>query len=233
MEDPTKRTTLPAKPGTSCHGCGTSLPPTIKGNSWKWCGACRRKNTAQKDRDRHARLKSVRLESKLLSWESKWAGVEACKECGKDFHPFERGKFRGRRSYCSTVCATNRTRRVDREKARASRRPEMRTAEERAEYNRARGLRRGFGLTVEEFEAKAAKQGGVCAICFEVRGLRSAILVVDHDHSFHPTDKRGHRDLLCGRCNTALGMMDESVEYITSMAKYARKWKQLRLVSSG
>ena len=57
--------------------------------------------------------------------------------------------------------------------------------------------RRQLGLSVEDYDAMLAAQGGVCAICGNPPKTRR--LDVDHDH------KTGKvRGLLCHRCNRAL-----------------------------
>jgi hypothetical protein len=57
--------------------------------------------------------------------------------------------------------------------------------------------RKGLGVTVEQYDAMLAAQGGGCAICGTKPKTRR--LDVDHDH------KTGRvRGLLCHRCNRAL-----------------------------
>lgn len=55
-------------------------------------------------------------------------------------------------------------------------------------------------MTPEEYDALLAKQGGVCAICKQLRlNSRQKHLCVDHDHR-----SGKFRGLLCARCNTML-----------------------------
>jgi hypothetical protein len=67
-------------------------------------------------------------------------------------------------------------------------------------------------MTVEEYEFLVAVQGGVCAICgqAEKRGLH-----IDHDHSSGLV-----RGLLCGRCNKAIGLLDENPARFESAKSY-------------
>lgn len=63
-------------------------------------------------------------------------------------------------------------------------------------------LLRVYGLTPEQYESMLRKQGGVCAICKRGHGT---ILDVDHCH------KTGRiRGLLCRRCNTFLGLIEDA-----------------------
>lgn len=78
-----------------------------------------------------------------------------------------------------------------------------------------RHLKRNYDLTYIEYTDMIAEQNGICPIC-----LRSdQKLVVDHNHSTGAV-----RKLLCGRCNTALGMFDENVESILRAAEYLRSY---------
>jgi Recombination endonuclease VII len=61
-----------------------------------------------------------------------------------------------------------------------------------------------FGVTEAEFDAMLAGQGGKCAICETTDpGVHGWNL--DHDHSFSPKDRAGHRGVLCRACNLMLG----------------------------
>lgn len=81
-------------------------------------------------------------------------------------------------------------------------------------------LQRYYGLTGEQYGQMLASQGGVCAICKspEVRLDRNGVPValhVDHDHE---TGKV--RSLLCYKCNSALGSMDDSPARLRAAAEY-------------
>lgn len=84
-------------------------------------------------------------------------------------------------------------------------------------HNRART----HGLTPEELLDLFADPR--CASC----GADS-LLVIDHDHSCCPGGRKKAcgkcvRGLLCGSCNTALGLLQESISRIESLARYAEK----------
>ena len=75
-------------------------------------------------------------------------------------------------------------------------------------------LKRKYGLTVAEYEAMLADQGGGCAICR--RPPRDDIaLHVDHDHLTGAV-----RGLLCFRCNNAIGDLRDDLELVYRMLDY-------------
>lgn len=81
--------------------------------------------------------------------------------------------------------------------------------------------RKNFGLKDGEYDAMVARQGGLCAICrrpeeTKLRG-KVKLLAVDHDHA---TGKV--RALLCAKCNTAIGQMNDSPELLEAAAAYLR-----------
>src|SRR5215471_6051774 len=73
-------------------------------------------------------------------------------------------------------------------------------------------LRRDYGISLQDFDAILAHQGGACAICRE-RFTRTPH--VDHDH-----DTRVVRGLLCSQCNRGLGCFDDDVEIMESAVEY-------------
>jgi recombination endonuclease VII len=83
-------------------------------------------------------------------------------------------------------------------------------------YQRAWNLLQRYGLTVEQYEAKLAEQGGVCAICKQPPKRNR--LHVDHDHDCdqgHDPKKaceRCFRGLLCVTCNSRLEWLLEFFE---------------------
>jgi len=80
--------------------------------------------------------------------------------------------------------------------------------------NRRSHLKRKYGITLEEYDAKLAEQGGVCAICR--REPRPDIsLHVDHDHA-----SGAIRGLLCFRCNVAIGLIAEDHDNLVSIQRY-------------
>lgn len=85
---------------------------------------------------------------------------------------------------------------------------------------RATTRRRVYGLDQAGFDALMEAQGGVCAIC----GRQGHPLHVDHDHE--TGDVRG---LLCGRCNSALGLLGDSIEQAQKAVDYLRDASSSRI----
>ncbi|MES2367128.1 MAG: endonuclease VII domain-containing protein [Pseudomonadota bacterium] len=89
---------------------------------------------------------------------------------------------------------------------------------------RRRDLYRRFGISIEQYDAMYAEQGGVCAIC---KKPETAIdhklgspkrLAVDHCHTSSKV-----RGLLCWACNSALGKIEDSIPTLEAMILYLRK----------
>ncbi len=69
--------------------------------------------------------------------------------------------------------------------------------------NRRSHLKRKYGISLEEYDAMLASQGGGCGICGKEPSARIS-LHVDHDH------RTGRiRGLLCFVCNSSLGDLDD------------------------
>lgn len=87
------------------------------------------------------------------------------------------------------------------------------------ERSRAWRLSSAFGLTIEDYEAILAHQGGVCAICGRKQAdlSTSRRLHVDHSH------KSGLvRGLVCWFCNTAIGKFRDDPDLLEKASKYLR-----------
>ena len=80
-----------------------------------------------------------------------------------------------------------------------------------------RSLNREYGITLEQYFLILNAQDGKCAICSTERCSSGRRLAVDHCHS-----TKKIRGLLCKKCNTALGLLQDNEELITKAAKYLR-----------
>ena len=107
-------------------------------------------------------------------------------------------------------------------KAYSKRKYAARTEEEKAAeklQDRDRVIRRKYGLSAEDFAAKAEAQGWTCGICST--NLRGAGRQLQVDHC-HKTGKV--RALLCGPCNRALGHMRDDPARLRKAADYVEAW---------
>jgi hypothetical protein len=85
-----------------------------------------------------------------------------------------------------------------------------------ADYQYAEHLKKRYGLTLADYDALLAEQGGVCAIC---RSPPTSIrLAVDHCHATGTV-----RGLLCTNCNQAIGKLNDSPELLRSAINYLNK----------
>jgi hypothetical protein len=73
-----------------------------------------------------------------------------------------------------------------------------------------------YDLSPEEYEEKLKRQGGGCAICGS-----SGELHVDHSHRTGQV-----RDLLCRRCNTALGFFEKDANLMRLFVQYMERWSE-------
>ena len=83
--------------------------------------------------------------------------------------------------------------------------------ERRRRSSRQGHLRRKYGLSIEVYEFLCVAQGHRCAIC----GEEVEKLHVDHEHG---TDFV--RGLLCGKCNKAIGLLNDDPGLLSSAASY-------------
>lgn len=83
------------------------------------------------------------------------------------------------------------------------------------------GLKRLYGITVDEFDDLLKLQGGVCGVC-SGPSMGRGTYHVDHDH------KTGKvRGLLCHKCNVALGMVQDSEDHLSRLIAYLRSSREL------
>lgn len=79
-------------------------------------------------------------------------------------------------------------------------------------------LLRKYGLSMDDFVALLDEQGGVCAICRGEPNGPGKRFHVDHCHNSLKV-----RGLLCGKCNTAIGLLNDDPARAESAAAYLRR----------
>lgn len=90
--------------------------------------------------------------------------------------------------------------------------------EEEKEARWVSELRQRYGLTLDGYQEILKRQNGVCAICEgqpNGPGADKGRFHVDHCHR---TGKV--RGLLCGKCNTAIGLLDDDAKRAMRVARY-------------
>lgn len=90
---------------------------------------------------------------------------------------------------------------------------------ENKEKNRRRWLQRGYGITLETYQALFESQNGLCAICGEKCSIKRT-LSVDHNHQTGTV-----RGLLCHKCNTAIGFLGENIGRLQNVIDYLNKYQ--------
>lgn len=89
------------------------------------------------------------------------------------------------------------------------------------DYFKNKHLESTYGISIDEYNNKLIIQNNRCAICGKHESeINRGRLFVDHDH-----DTGKIRGLLCQKCNSALGMVDEDTDILFSMVSYLNEHK--------
>ena len=81
-------------------------------------------------------------------------------------------------------------------------------------------LQKKFGISIDEYNKKLAKQKRVCAICSKSCSFGKN-LAVDHCHASGVI-----RGLLCSKCNLGLGLFKDDIILLATAKKYLAKYKK-------
>ena len=154
--------------------------------------------------------------------------MKTCNRCGRDLPD---GKF-AKRARGTRRVLLPRCRECVQEDNRKAQKAWRRSPEHRAEaaaskrewYSKPenklrvkdRQLRKDYGITLEEWQAKLAAQGGLCAVCKQPMTEK---INVDHDHATGEV-----RDLLCSGCNGGLGLFRDEPALLIAAEAYLRRW---------
>lgn len=74
-----------------------------------------------------------------------------------------------------------------------------------------------YGITTEKYRQMLESQNGCCAICKRNQEEEPFMMSVDHSHVNNSV-----RGLLCKKCNTMLGLVDDNIETLTTAIEYLR-----------
>ena len=152
-----------------------------------------------------------------------------CIDCRVSFtYEHIRGRTRQRCDPCRVArkaemdrAKTLRYREANRDAYIASSRKHHEKRKQRPGFRDARNeyeMHRKYGITKADFDLLLVQQGGVCAICGGDRSGPGQRFHVDHCH-----DSGKVRGLLCGNCNTAIGLLGDDPERADKAAAYLRR----------
>jgi hypothetical protein len=83
-------------------------------------------------------------------------------------------------------------------------------------------------LTLPEYEARLAAQGGVCAICDRPpRPYKGKPGRLDLDHAYQADGTKLARDLICNRCNRLVGVVERHWKLLVRIHKYVLRWARV------
>lgn len=89
-------------------------------------------------------------------------------------------------------------------------------------WNHKANLKVKFGITPERYGEMMLAQKGLCALCQKpetrMQNGRPTNLAVDHDHGNGKV-----RELLCFKCNIALGALNDDIEVMARAISYLRR----------
>jgi hypothetical protein len=86
-------------------------------------------------------------------------------------------------------------------------------------HHRKNHLKQNYNLTIDDFNRLVQNQKGACAICLnKFAENKSGKPHVDHDHNTGIV-----RGILCGYCNSALGMFRDNEEVLRNAINYLLK----------
>lgn len=144
-----------------------------------------------------------------------------CKTCGSVRKTRTR-HHKGLNPYLESWCAPCNSKKAKAYyKANPHKRTEARANESKIQQKKHR-LRKNYNLSLAEYDEMLQKQDGKCATCQLHFSVFKRALAVDHDHSSGKI-----RGLLCGSCNSSLGLLKENFDTVLRLAKYIQTHKDI------
>lgn len=137
-------------------------------------------------------------------------GTKTCTNCGvekerSEFSQSKPGKYGPVLMSACKACAAARARKWAEDNRERSRETSRRTK-----------MLTNYGITVEEYDARSAAQGDVCACCGKPEERYR--LSVDHCH-----ETGRIRGLLCNTCNRGIGLLGDNVEALRKAVDYLER----------
>lgn len=87
--------------------------------------------------------------------------------------------------------------------------------------NKFMNAKRNYGIDRDTFDKLMRKKS--CSIC-KIKFKELKDIKIDHCHNSGIV-----RDVLCGKCNTVLGMLNENIDLLDSFSKYIEKHQHLKI----
>lgn len=143
------------------------------------------------------------------------SGSKVCVSCNNVLNYSDFNNSKDKKDGLSASCRNCRSKRQSSEKYKI-----------KANRIKRRSYLKKYGLTPESYEEKLTSQNGTCYICgnpeTKIHPQTGLIkrLSIDHDHTTGQT-----RSLLCFRCNTVLGRIQDNPSLLRKMADYLEHHK--------
>lgn len=139
--------------------------------------------------------------------------MKVCRSCKKSKPLSEYYKEKGGKNGLRSACKECRSNDLKKWNDKIRNNPELRV--KYRESARLKKIERVFGIAASDFNRMFEEQKGCCAICNKHQSELKKSLAVDHCHR---TGKV--RSLLCGNCNTTLGLVGENLVVLQTMIEY-------------
>jgi len=180
------------------------------------CKLCCSLNKYNRLRKKNKKLGKRTQIPTLLARQNRLNGVKYCPKCHetKSVEEFSNSKNSnsGKASHCKECCKV-----LSKSHSKDKRRIKYERNKEKLLDN---NLKRDFDISLQAYKIMLANQQGKCYICGKTEKENGKRLAVDHNH------KTGKvRDLLCGKCNAAIGFLDECTQKTLNLLEYLKKWK--------
>jgi len=168
-----------------------------------------RKKTRDDGRKGHIpTIESMRLAKKNLKYCSCCCEIKGISEYHKS-----KNQYLGIASICK-ICANEKGRgRLEKDKEKRKQKY-LRNREKQRDSK----LKRKYGISLHEYNEMLNNQNYKCAICGIKRSDVKKDFAVDHNHSTGQI-----RDLLCSKCNPAIGFVRENPEIARRLADYIER----------